>query len=142
MFKRDIRKAYRTIPICVKGLQFAHVCFVFEGHYWACRQLGMLFGCVAAVLSFHRLGNFLQEMIRKKFMAAIARYVDDFFGAAKVGVRMTGGRVLSQMGVLMGIFCDEAKSADDMVEMVVLEHQHNNLDGIGEAACSDRRTQA
>ena len=53
-------------------------------------------------------------------MAAIARNVDDFFGAAKVGVRMTGGRVLSQMGVLMGIFCDEAKSADDMVEMVVL----------------------
>ena len=28
--------------------------------------------------------------------------------------------MLSQMGVLMGIFCDEAKSADDMVEMVVL----------------------
>ena len=51
MFKRDIRKAYRTIPISVNSFDFAHVCFAFEGHYWACRQLGMPFGCVAAVLS-------------------------------------------------------------------------------------------
>ena len=80
MFKRDIRKVYRTIPISVKGFEFAHVCFAFEGHYWACRQLGMFFCCVAAVLSFHRLGNLLEEFARKKFMAAIARYVDDFFG--------------------------------------------------------------
>ena len=49
MFKRDIRKAYRTIPMCVKCCEFAHVCVAFEGQYWACRQLGMPFGCVAAV---------------------------------------------------------------------------------------------
>ena len=61
MFKLDIRKAYRTIPICVKGFEFAEVCFAFEGHYWACRQLGMPFGCVAAVLSFHRLGHLFKE---------------------------------------------------------------------------------
>ena len=64
----------------------------------------MPFGCVAAVLSFHRLGNLFEELIKKRFMAGIARYVDDFFGVAKAGVRMTGGRVLSQMGVLMGCF--------------------------------------
>ena len=29
MFKHDVRKAYRTIPICVKCFEFAHVCFVF-----------------------------------------------------------------------------------------------------------------
>ena len=139
MFKRDIRKAFRTIPICVKGFELAHVCFAFEGHYWACRQLGMLFGCAAAVLSFHRLRNSFEEMVRKKFMAAIARYVDDCFGAAKVGVRMKGGRVLSQMGELMGIFCDEAKSADDMVEMVVLGISTTILMAPAtKTACSDR----
>ena len=35
-------------------------------------------------------------------------------------VRLTGGRILSAMGQLLGVFCDEKKSADDMVSMVVL----------------------
>ena len=81
----------------------------------------MPFGCVAAVISYHRLGNFLEETIRSKFRACIARYVDDFFGAVRRNVFYTGGRrILSRVGRLLGTFCDEAKTADDMVSMVVL----------------------
>ena len=85
-----------------KGQEVAHICFVLEGHYWACKQLGMSFGCAVAVLLIHRLSSCLQELIRRKFKACIARYVDDFFDVSKRRVKLTAGRILSEMARLFG----------------------------------------
>ena len=50
----------------------------------------------------------------------VARYVDDFFGISKDEVSWTGGVCLSLLSKLCGFPCDEDKSADGMLAMVVL----------------------
>ena len=120
MFKRDVRKAFRSIPVMVEHHWCAYVTFAFEGHYYAALQYGMPFGCIAAVMAFHRFGNLLEHVVRSKLKAPMGRYVDDFFGASRKGVKYQGGCCLTTICLWLGIMVDPTKSADDCMSMVVL----------------------
>ena len=59
MWKRDISKAFRRIPIRVAHLDLSWVAFLFAGIAWAVQHVGMPFGSTAAVYAWHRMGAFL-----------------------------------------------------------------------------------
>ena len=50
----------------------------------------------------------------------VARYVDDYFGADKAGVRITGKDMLHLTSAFVGVPCDVEKGVDRAREMVVL----------------------
>ena len=74
-----------------------------RGHYYAALQYGMPFGCIAAVVAFHRFGNLLEHVLRHMLKAPNGRYVDDFFGASRKGVQHHGGYCLTQLCLWIGI---------------------------------------
>ena len=80
----------------------------------------MMFGSVAANNAWHRVGSFARAIVRRHFFCPVARYVDDFFGASREGVAMTGGVILSVILKLLGLQTDPAKDVDDTLQMVVL----------------------
>lgn len=53
MWKRDIRKAFKSLPVMVGHHWYSYIVFAFSGHYYAALQYSMPFGCIAAVF-----GNF------------------------------------------------------------------------------------
>ena len=50
----------------------------------------------------------------------LPRYVDDYFGASRLGIKWSGGRLLSLLCSLTGSVCDNDKNVDDEVSMIVL----------------------
>eukprot|EP00971_Amphidinium_carterae_P116065 2299382-Amphidinium_carterae.1 len=109
MWKRDVSKAFRRLPIALQHLEFAWVVWLNQGHTYMAQHRGMPFGAISSVYGWHRAGNFLLAVVTRLCLAPAAKYVDDFFGASK-----------SQ---LIGLPCDEAKDADDALLMVVLGAQ-------------------
>ena len=75
----------------------------------------MPFGVVASVVAWHRIGAWLSRVVLQSAKAPVARYVDDFFGASKAGVKWTGGRILSLLCSLSGLLVDADKDVDDAI---------------------------
>ena len=117
MWKRDVSKAFRRVPIKAQHLEFAWAVWMHEGLLWVAQHRGMPFGTVSAVYAWHRVGHMLQAIVSKIFRAPVARYVDDFLGASK---DLSGGVLLSSLAVLLGFPTDSAKDADQTEAMVVL----------------------
>ena len=125
LWKRDIRKAFRKLPIAPSFHDLCWVVFMHEGIAWASCHYGMPFGSVSAVYAWHRMGGFVWWLIVKILKIPLARYVDDFFGASKEGISVTGGVAVSILSDLLGIPCDDDKSVDYASLMVVLGIQIN-----------------
>ena len=120
MWKRDISKAFRRIPVFQGHLDLSWTIWMHEGLLYIAQHRGMPFGTISAVYAWHRIGHALLCMILVIFLAPVARYVDDFFGASKEGITWTGGRILSVLSKLLGFDSDDAKDADDAIRMTVL----------------------
>ena len=103
--KRDISKAFRRVPICREHLEFAFVLWMDQGSEWISQHLRMPFGKVSAVYAWHRVGYILFLIVSELFRAPLARYVDGYFGCSRVGVKWTGGAILSVLSRLLG-FCN------------------------------------
>ena len=56
MWKADIDSAFRRIPIEPEHRDFAWVCFKHNDHLVAARHLAMMFGSVASVHHWERVG--------------------------------------------------------------------------------------
>ena len=80
----------------------------------------MPFGTVSAVYAWHRIGHMLKTIVLRLFKAPMARFVDDFFGASRVGVKLTGGVLFSILASLLGFPTDPAKDSDQCSSMIVL----------------------
>jgi len=48
------------------------------------------------------------------------RYVDDYYGASRVGVELTGGVLLTLIAELVGRPTDQGKSEDGVLSMILL----------------------
>jgi len=120
MWKRDLRKAFRGVPIQADHLDLAWVVWKCFGKIWVSQHRGMPFGTNSAVYGFHRLGAFIAAVVKQMAMAPVLRYVDDYFGSSVAGIYWTGGRLLDVLTGLVGRPVDPDKSADDRMEMVVL----------------------
>ena len=125
MWKRDIQKAFRRVPIATSYHDLCWVVFLHEGVAWASQHLGMPFGSVSAVYAWHRVGGFILWLLVRILKIPCARYVDDFFGASAAGIKCTGGVAAFILTELLGLPCDSAKSVDFSELMVVLGIQIN-----------------
>ena len=119
LWKRDVSQAFRRVPVAADHLEFMWCVWMHAGILWVAQHLGAPCGTVAAVYAWRRVGHLLGLVLRL-FCAPTPRYVDDFFGASRIGVRLTGGVVLSVLASLLGFPCDDSKSADQAVAMTVL----------------------
>jgi hypothetical protein len=120
MWKRDVSSAFRRVPIFHLHLDLAWVVWCCMGDIWTAGHMGMPFGTVSAVYAWHRIGHALLFLVLRLFLAPLGRYVDDYFGASKQGVRWSGGACLSVIAALLGFPTDDAKDADSMIYMIVL----------------------
>ncbi len=120
MWKRDISKAFRRIPVFQGHLDLSWTIWLHDDLLYVAQHRGMPFGTISAVYAWHRIGHALLRMILVIFLAPVARYVDDFFGASKEGITWSGGRILSVLSKLLGFDSDDAKDADDAIRMTVL----------------------
>ena len=120
LWKRDISSAFRRVPIFAGHLDLSWVVWISEGVRMAAQHVGMPFGTVSAVYAWHRVGHALLMLVLLLCKAPLGRYVDDYFGASRVGVQLSGGACLSVFAMLLGFPTDEAKSADTMATLVVL----------------------
>ena len=123
MWKRDVSRAFRRVPIQVDHLEFAWVAFMWRGMAWMAQHMGMPFGTTSAVHSWHRLGALLLAFVVRACLAPAARYVDDFYGASVAGVHWSGGRCLTVIAALTGLPCAPHKDADGLLDLVVLGAQ-------------------
>ena len=120
MWKRDVSKAFRRVPVKAAHLEFAGAVWMDRGLLFVAQHKGMPFGTVSAVYAWHRVGHVLRTLVRRLFRAPSARYVDDFFGVGRVGVALSGGVVLSILASLVGFPTDPAKDSDFAETMLVL----------------------
>ena len=81
LFKGDIDAAYRRIPIRPEHRWTAWVVFRHQGTTFASNHKSMMFGAVAAVHAWDRVGSLLVYLLRALLKIPALRYVDDFFSA-------------------------------------------------------------
>ena len=123
MWKRDISKAFRRLPVKISHLDLTWVVFLHAGIVWAVQHLGMPFGTTAAVYAWHRIGGFMSALVQRLCKAPVARYVDDYFGASRSGVKYSGGKCLEIFADLLGFPTDPAKSDDHTLQLLILGAQ-------------------
>ena len=86
------------------------------------RHLAAPFGWVSSCFNFHRLVESIFQALVRLLKVPCSRYVDDFLGYARAGLRWHGGRCMDVLLELLGFATDTKKSQDDMGEMVGLGH--------------------
>ena len=85
IFKRDFGEAFRGLPIYFRHEELCVGSLDENGKVTVSRHLGMPFGTLSAVAVFHRFGVFLCVPVRVEAKAPLGRYVDDYYGASRVG---------------------------------------------------------
>ena len=83
LWKEDISKAFRRLPVDPEHCEFAWVIFEFKGKIVAVRHKAMPFGTISAVYAWHRAGAFYRAVLRRFLKAPTARYVGDILGSRK-----------------------------------------------------------
>ena len=82
LLKSDFKAAYRSCPICVKDLKFAHILVRgASGELLVSEQYAMPFGAVGAVYAWDRLGSAITAILIDLLLVPCIRYVDDLFWA-------------------------------------------------------------
>ena len=79
MSKRDVKRAFKTCPLFFEHAEFAWVCFWHDNQVWAAQMRAAPFGAISSVHAWHRLGEAIQQMVKRLGRAPIARWVDDCF---------------------------------------------------------------
>jgi len=120
MWKRDVSKAFRRVPIRSEHLPWAFVVYLWRGIVMASGHVGMPFGSTSAVVSWHRMGELVAWFTRFWFRVVLGRYVDDFFGAHRPGLRWRCGLLLDVVLKFIGLPGDPKKAEDDKNPLVVL----------------------
>ena len=120
MWKRDVSKAFRRVPIFHEHLDCTWTVWLALGQLFCAQHLGMCFGTISAGQAWHRVGGFLRTVLVRLFKVPVGRYVDDFFGASRPGLSKTGGWVLSLLAGCLGFPCDPSKDDDNTATMSVL----------------------
>ena len=120
MWKRDVSRAFRRLPILACHSVFAWVVWLSNGVAVAARHDGMPFRAVSSVVAWHRFGAFLSAVLLHICRSPVSRYVDDFFGVSPSGLYWSGGKMLGVVTTLCGVLCDDAKNEDQAIQMIVL----------------------
>ena len=120
MWKRDIQNAFRRLPVLSAHVLYVWVSWIYNNTKLAAPHFGMPFGAVSSVVAWHRVGAALSRIIQRNAKAPIARYVDDFFGCSRRGLKWTGGTMLYTLCSLIGLLCDPKKDVDGAVSMIAL----------------------
>ena len=120
MWKRDISKAFRRVPVAAEHHEFAWTVWKSHGQLWISQHFGMPFGTVSAVYAWHRVGHMMWLFLVRLFKAPACRYVDDYFGASRAGVIFSAAKVLTILSRLLGFPTDHAKDDDATWSLVVL----------------------
>jgi hypothetical protein len=117
LWKADIDSAFRRIPIKPEHRAFAWICFKYNGHAVAARHLALMFGSVASVHHWERVGAdggfhvyvvhglvrarmFAGELItaiaRRVLFLPVLRFVDDYFAAEREDVARHAMRIFAR----------------------------------------------
>ena len=64
LWKADIDSAFRRIPILPEHRQFAWICFKHNDHILAAQHLAVMFGSVASVHHWERVGELISAIAR------------------------------------------------------------------------------
>ena len=100
------------MPIQADQLEFAWGVWAHHGVLWVAQHLGMQFGTVAAIYAWHRVGYLSRCLQLNLLMVPTGRCVDDFFGAGRAGVVLTGGVAsLRTLSFTDSILFTQAKAA-------------------------------
>ena len=120
LWKRDISRAFRRVPVYKQHLDLSWVVWLSQGVTWSAQHLGMPFGTVSAVYAWHRIGYMLWWLVVVHCKAPAARFVDDFFGASKHGVVWTAGKCLTVLSHVLGSPTEGGKDAVVLSQVIVL----------------------
>ena len=123
MFKEDISRAFRRLPIKEQHLKFVVIFFMYQGIRWRAQHLTCPFGAVGSVTAWHRVSSFLKCVMVHCTKSIIGRYEDDFFGVDLPNVQWTTAKMLSILRTYVGAPCDPDKAAYDMSQMALLGAQ-------------------
>ena len=115
-----MKKAFRWMLVKRSHSRFAWSVFPARGGLWVIEHFGLPFGSIAANHAWHRTGSLMRWIVRQKFPAPIARFVDDYFGISREAVYWHGGRCVEVLHSLIGIPPDPKKSCEDLARNVVL----------------------
>ena len=63
MFKEDISRAFRRLPIKSQHLKVIVVFFKYQGIIWWAQHLTCPFGAVGSVTAWHRISSFLKRVM-------------------------------------------------------------------------------
>ena len=122
LWKQDVRKAFRCVPIDQRHQEYSWVVFGVRGRLWVARHLGCPFGATASVHNWHRLGALVVTVARRLFLAPVARYTDDFFGCDAVDVApgLQAHEVLKFVAMLVGLDLEPDKEVVSLSRLPVL----------------------
>ena len=120
MFKEDISRAFRRLPIKVQHLKFMVVLFMYQGTTWRAQHLTCLFGAVGSVTAWHRVSSLLKNVMIRCTRSILGRYVDDFFGVDLPNLYWTTPKMFTALCSLVGAPCDPGKAAYEMTQMAIL----------------------
>jgi len=119
-WKRDVSRAFRRIPVRFLQHDLCWVLWIANGVLYIAQHRATGFGPTGAVYAWHRVGSFKRAVLRRLVRVMACRYVDDFYGVDKKGVKVTGGVATSVLLSLIGLPADEDKSDDHAASMAVL----------------------
>ena len=118
LWKADIDSAFRRIPIKPEHRSFAWICFKFNEQVVAARHLALMFGSVASVHHWERIGtprnvreygtsvrllyicyvagNLITAIARRVLFLPVLRFVDDYFAAEREEVAEHAMRIFAR----------------------------------------------
>ena len=120
LYKADVASAYRKVPIRPAHHQYSASVFSYAGDAWLSLHYVCAFGAVSSVWNFHRVGNWLLRFLRTKALLPVLKYVDDFFGVSRRGLRFAPTDVMSVIFCAFGLELDGRKSECFQSALVVL----------------------
>ena len=85
LFKADVDSAFRRMPIKPEHRKFAHIFFRVGDSIFTATHLAMMFGSIASVHSWHRLGCLLRAFGRRLLRIPLLCFVDDYFSVDRAG---------------------------------------------------------
>ena len=87
MWKRDLKSAFRNVPLDQRHKWCSWSAWKAGGLVMMARHLAAPFGWVSSCYNFHRLGEFIIQALTRLLRTPCSRYIDDFLGASKPGLR-------------------------------------------------------
>ena len=123
IFKEDISRAFRRLPIKEQHLKFMVVFFMYQGIPRRAQHLTCPFGAAGSVTAWHRISSFLKLVMVHDTKSIVGRYVDDVFGVDLPNLQWTAAKMFSVLCTYVGAPCDPDKAAYHMSQMALLGAQ-------------------